>query len=62
MYKYIRAFELGYKWGINEAFNDQINNINKKFKYIDDRVILSKLYDIGYIKAYKKYNKYFKNK
>ena len=54
MYKYIKAYELGYNEGIK---NSLISN-NKKFKKIDDKDILSKLYDIGYIDGYIKFKKY----
>ena len=45
MYKWIRAYELGFIEGIKEA----MNNKNKKFKKIDELEVMSKLYDIGYI-------------
>lgn len=52
MYKYIKAFELGYERGIIDAINNKYKDY--KFKKINDKEILSKLYDIGYIKGYKK--------
>ena len=55
MYKYIKAYELGYNEGIKET----LINKNKKFKKIDDREILSKLYDIGFINGYTNFIKCF---
>ena len=52
MYKYIKAFELGFNEGLRDAKNNSFKF--KKFKKIDDKDIISKLYDIGYIKGYKK--------
>jgi hypothetical protein len=52
MYKYIKSFELGFIEGIKDAFNN--NYKYRKFKKIDDKEIIYKLYDIGYIKGYKK--------
>ncbi len=57
MYKYIKAFQMGYLEGIDDAVKN--NYKERKFKKIDDKEILSKLYDIGYIKGYKKIT--FKN-
>jgi len=58
MYKYIKAYKMGYNEGIKDSFKDFLNNKNKKFKYIKDYDILSKLYDIGYINAYNYNSKY----
>ena len=55
MYKYIKAYELGYNEGIKET----LINKNKKFKKIDDREILSKLYDIGFRNRNSKFIKCF---
>ena len=52
MYKYIKAFELGFIEGLKDAKNN--NYKYKKFKKLYDKDIISKLYDIGYIKGYKK--------
>ena len=52
MYKYIRIFEIGFLDGIKDAINSKHKNRN--FKKINDKEVLSKLYDIGYIKGYKK--------
>ena len=54
MYKYIKAYELGY----NEGIKNSLSKKRKKFKKIDDSEILSKLYDIGYINGYTKFIKY----
>jgi len=52
VYKYIKIFEIGFLDGIKDAINNKLKT--KKFKIINDKEILSKLYDIGYIKGYKK--------
>ena len=52
MHKYIKIFKLGYFMGIKDAINS--NYKIRKFKRIDDKDIIYKLYDIGYIKGYKK--------
>ena len=57
MYKYIKSFQLGYERGVKDAIIMKFKNIN--FIKIYDRDIISKLYDIGYIKGYKKTS--FKN-
>ena len=57
MYKYIKSYELGYIEGIKDALVDD----NKKFKKINELDIMSKLYDVGYIKGYIKCINYLKN-
>lgn len=61
MNKYIKIFNKGYEEGIIDAFNDIKNNKIKEFKLINDLEIKSKLYDLGYIKGYKKYIYHSKN-
>ncbi len=58
MYKYIRAYNIGFNEGIKCAYKDLKNIKKRNFKYINDKEILSKLYDIGFIKGYKKIVKY----
>lgn len=57
MYKYIKSYELGYIEGIKDALKDK----NKIFKKINELEIMSKLYDMGYIKGYNKCITYLKN-
>ena len=52
MYKYYRAYKIGFNEGLKDAIN---NKKIKYFKKINDKEILSKLYDIGYIEGYNKY-------
>ena len=54
----LKIFEIGYF----DAIND-INNgiIDKKFINIIDTNLLSKIYDLGYIIGFQKYNEYIKN-
>ncbi len=55
MYKYIKAYTLGYNEGIKDALIDKEKNKVKKFKKIDEKIIMSKLYDVAYIKGYNKF-------
>lgn len=55
MYKYYRAYKLGFNEGLKDAINSKKN---RKFKKINDKEVLSKLYDIGYIEGYNKYMNY----
>ena len=57
MYKFIRAYEKGFNEGIKDALKDKKQKRCKKFKKIDEIIIESKLYDIGYIKGYSIFNK-----
>lgn len=57
MYKYIKSYELGFIEGIKDALKDK----NKIFKKINELEVMSKLYDIGYIKGFKKCINYLKN-
>ena len=52
MYKYIKVFEEGFIDGVKDAIRMKYKN--RKFKRINELEILSKLYDVGYIKGYKK--------
>ena len=52
MYKYIKSYKMGYNEGIKDAYNDYINNKKKEFIKIDKKIIMSKLYDAGYIDGY----------
>ncbi len=52
MYKYIRSFRLGFITGVKDAIDSNFKY--RKFKKIYDKDIIYKLYDIGYIKGYKK--------
>ena len=54
MYKYIKAYQMGYNHGMIEACKD-FNQMNFKcFKKINKKYYLSKLYDIGFIDGYNK--------
>ena len=53
MDKYIKYYQMGFI----EGLKDSINGRNKKFKKLNDKEFKSKLYDIGYIDAYKFVNK-----
>lgn len=55
MYRYIKAYELGYIEGIKDSINDLRNNKIKRFKNINKNEIMSKLYDIGYINGYTRF-------
>lgn len=57
MYKYIKAYELGFIEGIKDALKEE----NKTFKKINELDIMSKLYDVGYISVYIKCINYLKN-
>ena len=57
MYKYIKAYELGFIEGIKDALKEE----NKTFKKINELDIMSKLYDVGYITGYIKCINYRKN-
>ena len=57
MYKYIKAYELGFIEGIKDALKEE----NKTFKKINELDIMSKLYDVGYITGYMKCINYLKN-
>lgn len=57
MYKYIKAYELGFIEGIKDALKKE----NKTFKKINELDIMSKLYDVGYIDGYIKCINYLKN-
>ena len=57
MYKYIKAYELGFIEGIKDALKEE----NKTFKEINELDIMSKLYDVGYISGYIKCINYLKN-
>lgn len=57
MYKYIKAYELGFIEGIKDALKEE----NKTFKKINELEIMSKLYDAGYITGYIKCINYLKN-
>ena len=54
MYKYIKYYQMGFIEGLKDSIN---SHKNRKFKVIDDKEVKSKLYDIGYIDAYKFANK-----
>ena len=54
MNKYLRAYTLGYIEGTKD------NKKNKKFIKINEKELLSKLYDVGYIDGYKNKNKTLK--
>ncbi|MGM9877968.1 MAG: hypothetical protein ACI33S_04885 [Bacilli bacterium] len=60
MYKYLKIFNKGFEEGVMQAFEDLKNDRTKDFKSIDDIEIKSKMYDIGFIKGYKKFT--YKNK
>lgn len=60
MHKYLKIFNKGFEEGIIQAFEDLKNDRIKNFKLIDDLEIKSKMYDIGFIKGYKKF--IYKNK
>ena len=60
MHKYLKIFNKGFEEGMIQAFEDLNNNRIKDFKSIDDFEIKSKMYDIGFIKGYKKF--IYKNK
>lgn len=57
MYKYIKAYELGFIEGIKDALKEE----NKTLKKINELDIMSKLYDVGYITGYIKCINYLKN-
>lgn len=57
MYKYIKAYDLGFIEGIKDALKEE----NKTFKKINELDIMSKLYDVGYITGYMKCINYLKN-
>ena len=57
MYKYIKAYELGFIEGIKDALKEE----NKTFKKINELDIMSKLYDVCYISCYIKCINYLKN-
>ncbi len=58
MYKYIKAYQIGYNQGIIEAVKDYNSNKKKVFKKLNDKNIRYKLYDAGFIDGY---NKTYKN-
>ena len=60
MYRYIKAYELGYTEGIKDSLYDLRNNKMKKCKNINKNEIMSKLYDIGYIDGYTRFYKNIK--
>ncbi|MBR4177956.1 MAG: hypothetical protein IKR57_01245 [Bacilli bacterium] len=55
MYKYYKAYKMGFNKGLNDAIR---YNKKKRFKVVNDKELLSKLYDIGYIEGYSKYMNY----
>ena len=57
MYKYIKSYNLGYNEGVRNAINDRKKNKIKRFKKVDDKLIMAKLYDVGYINGYNKFIK-----
>lgn len=60
MYKYIKAYELGYMQGIKDSIYDYEKRKSKKFKNINKNEIMSKLYDVGYIDGYTRFYKNIK--
>lgn len=52
--KYLKIYNKGFEQGMIQAFDDIKNNKIKEFKIINDKEIKAKIYDIGYIKGYKK--------
>ena len=52
MEKYIKIYDMGMYQGLIDAYDDFIKDRKKVFKKIDDILIKSMLYDIGYIKGY----------
>lgn len=60
MYKYIKAYELGYMEGIRDFIYDYKKCKMKKFKSIGEAEIMAKLYDIGYIDGYRRFYKNIK--
>lgn len=58
MYNYNRIYKLGYLEGTKKAIEE--NESNKKFKNINKKEIISKLYDMGYMDGYNAYYKYMK--
>lgn len=57
MYKYIKIYSMGFEDGVKDAKYDFLKRKSRKFIKIKDQDIKSKLYDIGYIKGYRKFNK-----
>lgn len=57
MYKYVKCYKMGYIDGTEKAKEDKKKHKTKKFIEVDDYVIMSKLYDIGYINGYNNYLK-----
>lgn len=68
MKKILKIYNFGYEDGMLCAIDDIEKNKKKRFKKIDEKTILSKLYDLGYIDGYNRfyfvYKKYlyFKDK
>lgn len=52
MYKYISVFSLGYNEGVKDALNDYNMGYKREFNIIDEFEIISKIYDIFYIRGY----------
>ena len=61
MYKIIRSYKYGYEEGIKDAYRDYLKNKEKKFKFVNKILLLSKLYDYGYIDGYRKFINYLFN-
>lgn len=58
MNEVIKYFELGYFQAIEDILNDKKE---RYFKISLELEFKSKIYDIGYIIGYQKYNEYIKN-
>ena len=61
MHKYIKYYKFGYEEGIKDAYRDYLNNKRKKFKKVNKKEVISKLYDLGYINGYIKNIEYLFN-
>ncbi len=61
MHKYIKYYKFGYEEGIKDAYRDYLNNKRKKFKKVNKKEVISKLYDLGYIDGYRKNIEYLFN-
>lgn len=68
MKKLLKIYNFGYEEGMLCAIDDIERNKRKCFKKIDKKIILSNLYDLGYIDGYNRFyfvykkHLYFKNK
>ena len=58
---YIEIYRKGFEEGLYLAYQDFLDNKKRIFKNIDDNILKTKIYDLGYITGYDMFYNIIKN-